>query len=746
MRNRLIAPIACLALAIVAPATAADAPQAAVPAAPAVRTQLPDEHPYQQDLRKYLASLTEKDFEHGVKELPFVAPIAGPDELYRTWLLTLEFPRIGRKRSAPSTNLPSVQFTLAAIENPTLGIIRPACWPEPAAWLANWNYKGNPYFGSRAMKLRAFVTASVLMLMTDDLQEHSPAPKDTRSDWFGPHLIAYAYTYNATRDVLPPEARTPFETCLKKMMQRVTTWGPRRDETHFDIATTLGMRLAADAMKDAESAKLAEAYAKRIFSDDWYYNPAGYFTDQGCIDGGFNGMSLYWGTWLALAAPDWPFVQEAVKKAWRLRGYLALPEPDGAVVGPAHFNARTSSDVVKDQWDWPFRAVAASFLTDDAACQAKSPTAAQLETGPAAVVAEAGAQIKEKPGSGEYVPNEKLKSAPWHWALWPDSAVFPMNNYAYDFYSKGYFAHRQELEKSASPFLKYPFAREGTFTEVFGKVFLIAKRPAFGVIIHTGPVSEFQGAGHIPFTGPYGLSGGSLSAFWTAKTGTVLLGRRGGMTFPNSTIANFDPPELWRAWPVHAVTGVTAAGKVFTSARIQKPDVVYEFDGPVARAKAAGVIPSVTVGQDKSLEGKINYARTFALDEKGLHIETTISGDGQDEIAELYEVLPVFLRELERQPKAVPTRIEFQIDGKWMAATDHFSAGVQAVRLTRFAGAAEIRFDQPRRVKLSPADWNDKFLGHASCRNVLIDLLENGDKPARLKNAKTAGYRIQPGM
>ena len=728
MLNRLLTSIVCVLLTMAASTIAADPPKPAVPVTPALRTKLPDEHPYQQELRKYLASLTEKDFDHGVKELPAVIPVSDPDELYRTWLLTLEFPRIGRKRSAPSTNLPAVQFTLAAIENPELGIIRPACWPEPAAWLANWNYKGNPYYGSRAMKLRAFVTASVLMLMTDDLQEHSPAPKDTRSDWFGPHLIAYAYTYNATRDVVSAEGRAAYEACLKGMMRRVTTWGPRRDETHFDISTVLGMRLAADAMRDPESARLAEAYARRIFSDDWYYNPAGYFTDQGCVDAGFQGMSLYWGTWLALAAPDWPFVQDAVKKAWRLRGYLALPEPDGAIVGPAHFNARTSSDVVKDQWDWPFRVVAASFLTDDAACQAKFPSAEQLQNGPVAAVGEAGAQIKEKPGSGEYVPNEKLKSSPWHWSLWPDSPNFPMNNYAYDFYSKGYFAHRMELEKSASPLLKYPFARDGTFTEAFGKVFLIAKRPAFGVIIHTGPVSEFQGEGHIPFTGPFGLSGGSLSAFWTPEAGTVLLGRRGGMTFPNSKIANFDPPELWRTWPVHAVTGATTAGKVFTSARIQKPDVSYEVDGPVARAKATGVIPSVTMGQDKSLEGKISYARTFELDNKGLHIETTISGDGQDEIAELYEVLPVFLRELERQPKAVPTRIEFQVDGKWMTATDQFSANVQAVRLSRFAGAVRIQFDRPQRVKLSPADWSDRFLGHASCRNVLIDLLENGDK------------------
>ena len=739
-------------------ALAAAAPAAGAPAAtaPAIQTRLPDETPYQQELRKFLGSLTEKDFEHAVKEPPKVVSISNPDDLYRTWLLSLEFPRVGMimhgGRNAAGVSLPASQFTLATIEDSKQGVLRPAIWPEPTAWLANWNYPGNPYYGSRALKLRAFVTATVDMLMMDDRQQHSTLLMHLRSDWFGPHLVMYGYTYAAVRDVIPPAARAAYEACLKTMMRRVSARGPQGDEGYFDICAVLGMRLAANAVNDPESSKIAEAYAKRFFNDPWYYNSAGYFPEQGCYDAGFNGLSLYWATWLALAAPDWPFVQEAVKKSWRLRGYLVLPEPDGALLGASHFNSRTGSDVVKDQWDWPFRVVAASFLTDDAACQARFPTGDELKAAAEAAVLTLKPQVLDYPGN----PNmQRLTSGPWRWQLYPDTFDFPTSNYAFDYYPKGYFAHREDLARANSPLLKYPFQRGDTFVEAFAKVFLIAKKPTFGVVVHSGPVSEFQGEGHVEFTGPYGLSGGSLSAFWTPATGAVILGRRSGMQFPDRTPASFDLPEAWRTWPVHAVSGATPApkvspgqppvpGKFFTSARIQNPEAVYTLDKAQSTVKVAGTIPAVTIGTEKVLKGKIDYSRTFALDDKGLSVETTVSGDGQDTLGELYEVLPVFLREAMLQPKAVPTTIEFECGGKWVAATDAYLADVQAVRLTRFKGSVVIRFDRPRRVKLSPADWTDSFLTRATCRNVLVDLLESGDKPTTVKDARTVGYRIEP--
>src|SRR5213076_2911514 len=113
---------------------------------------------------------------------------------------------------------PSAQFVLKHIESPADGkVIQPAVWAEPIVWLANWKYAGNPYQGSRALKLRAFVHVAIDMMMMDEQQEFSKAKLFHRADWFGPHLLMYAYTYEGVKDVLPEAARKAYEAGLRKM-------------------------------------------------------------------------------------------------------------------------------------------------------------------------------------------------------------------------------------------------------------------------------------------------------------------------------------------------------------------------------------------------------------------------------------------------------------------------------------------------------------------------------------------------
>lgn len=731
-RRRLAALLAfaIVALSLAGPTFAADAP---------LRTRLPDEKPYQQALRAHLATLTEKDFTHGVTEPVKAVTPANADDAYRLWLLTLDLPRVGvimhGARLAPGATLPPSQFILANIEDPVRGIIQPAIWPEPLTWLANWNYPGNPYFGSRALKLRAFVAASVDMLMFDDLHLHSAAPMHNRADWFAPHLLMYAYVFNATHEVLASEAAAAYRECLKGMMKRVAAWGPRHDENYLDTISVLAMRLAATAVGDADSMKLAETYARSYFNDPDCFNPAGYFPEQGCLDAGFNGLSLYYATWLALAALDWDFAQEAAKKAWHIRACLIFPEPDGKLTGPSHFNSRTGSDAAIDQWDFAFRVVAASYLTPEAMAQARFPDEEQLKAAPSKVAGAVESQVHNYPGDKNL---QRETSGPWRWMLYPNSPQFPMTNVAFDFYPKGFYARRAKLAAENAPALKFPFARDGDFTETFGSALLAAKRPTYGVIIHTGPVSEFKGEGHVEFTGPYGLSGGSLSGFWTRETGPVILGRRAGMQFPNNPTPNFDLPEKWRSWPVNAVAGSTSAGKLFTSARIQQPKAAFEGE----KVTVSGTIPPGAIGSDKALTGKIDFTRRFTVRSSHLEVETTLTGDGADSIAELYEVIPVYHRNAMGQPETVRTTIEFKAGGKWSPATEQFTEGVEAIRLSRFTGSVLITFDKPRRVKLAP-EWVDGFMSRATCRNVLIDLLESGDTPAAVKESRTVHYKIE---
>src|SRR5262245_51646541 len=155
---------------------------------PAGRKGLPQAHEYQKQLRAYLATLTEKDFEPPRDRKIELAGDMDADEQFRLWVLSLDPVRIGNKRSAPSVNLPSKQFLLSHIESPTdQTVIQPHVWTEPLVWLANWKYPGNPYHGSRALKLRAFVFAAQDLMMMDEQQEFSKAPLFHRSDWFAPH-------------------------------------------------------------------------------------------------------------------------------------------------------------------------------------------------------------------------------------------------------------------------------------------------------------------------------------------------------------------------------------------------------------------------------------------------------------------------------------------------------------------------------------------------------------------------------
>jgi len=734
-------------------------------ARPAGRKGLPQEHDYQKQLRAYLATLSEKDFEPLRGKAIEVAANPDADERLRMWVLSLDVPRVGNKRCPPSVNWPAARFTLKSIESPAdQTVVQPSAWAEPLVWLANWNYPGNPYYGSQALKLRAFVVAVEDLMMVDEQQESSKAPMFHRADWFGPHLLTYAYTCSGIKDILPEAPRKAFAAGLKKMVLRVNGWGPRGDETYLDIQSALAMTILFQTLDDAELKPVMEAYVKKFMTPGEFYNPAGYFADQGCFDTGFNGLTLYYATWLAELAPkDWTWARESVAQAWKLRGYLMLPEPDDKsalgekrfLLSPTHMTLRTSSAVYFDQWNWPFRQIAAAYLTDAAFCQARWPTPEELRNGPGSAVGGVMGELNENPqdprpgvAHNVFLKTEDLgilPTSPWAWRLYPGSPVFPMVNYAAEHYPNGFAARLAALQAQNSPLLKLPFERPGTFIEPFGKGFLIVKTGSYGAILHTAPVSEISGKEVFEWPGaPYGLSGGTLSAFWTPATGSAILGRRGGMSNPGGQPTNFDKPEDWRNWPVHAVIGSTGGERFFTSARIQKPESTYAVNGDQATVKVGGVIPAAPLGTDKSLSGKLEYTRTFNIAPGALRVETSVQGDGADRIAELYEAIPAFHREGSIEPETVAAKIELQTSGGWTTAAPTFTNLVTAIRITRFAGAIAIQLDRPRRVKLSPAETGPGFLTGGVSRNILIDLLENNDQPAVVKDARTIRYTIAP--
>jgi hypothetical protein len=95
------------------------------------------------------------------------------------------------------------------------------------------------------------------------------------------------------------------------------------------------------------------------------------------------------------------------------------------------------------------------------------------------------------------------------------------------------------------------------------------------------------------------------------------------------------------------------------------------------------------------------------------------------------------------QVKNARVTVQFQVADQWLDATPRPQADVQAVRVERHNGAVLLTFDRPRSVQLAPRDWTDGFQTHATCRTLLVDLLDNAGK-ARAIDSAALRYTLAP--
>ena len=730
----------------------APAPAAATPAAPEATVQLPQEHEYQRTLRTYMATLTAKDFDPGVTEKLTVAPAdADPEVNFRNYILSLMLaPLVGDKRGVPSVNSPAKLYTLAEIERAK--IMAPPCVADAMMSFTLWKYPGNTFYNNRALKLRAFVTGAVHLIMLDDHLTKNPA--GGRSDWYAYELINWGMGYAAFKNELPPEVQKAYAQGLRRMAERILAWGPRGEEPNLDMIVPIGLWYASQAIGDPAFTAKCEAEARKLLSDPKFLHPAGYWVERGGIDTGFGGQATVFVVWAALAS-NWDFAKQAVEKIYRLRAHLDLPEPDGTHTGPSAFNARIGTAAYTDQWgNAGVREYGAAMITDEAAYTYPLPTDKEMQDGATARIAWQNRMlfdelrntyVKTADGGHHYLTNDELKSGPWKRAMWLNWQ-FPLSvNATFDHYKPGAYAHMVALAKANSPMLKSPFLRGETFLRDFAKAFFVTRQPTYAAILHTGPIGRQKlEDGLFQWKGQLGFGGGQLSAFWTPESGTVLVARRSAQNW--DTV--LDKPEEWRNLPIHAVSGVTTDGKTFTSGRIADPVIVSDIKGAVGTVAASGKISTDPKAINEIVEGTIGYQRKFEIAAGFVRVETSIDATPSVEAAELYESLPVLHNEGilhqgpgPKQDAKIAATIEFMVDGKWAPATTT-AVKATAVKISRFKGAATVTFEQPQRVKLSPKAWADAYLSRASCQNVLIDLLNNGDKPSPIKATKIA-YRIE---
>ena len=765
---RLVSLLVCGFLA----GTGIAADPAALPAAATdavVRVTLPQDHAYQVVLRNYLAALKESDFTVPLAPVGFDEAWVKDDEsLHRLWILSLAMPQtLGLTMAADN-------FLLAKIEHPD-GIRmlngsdpdakdpkRAAFRTEPGdtAWWASWDYPGNPYKGSRAVRNRAFVMAAVDMIMLDHLHESGKdwVANGRRSDFLGGTLNWLAHVYREVRADLPAPVQAAYETGLAKFVGLLNEWGPTSVNDNMDMKALPALAYVIETFKEGPLVEQSRAYMTRVLP---LFHPAGMIRDAGGLEASYNGIALYDLAWAAAVSKQ-PELLTTLRRESDLKAHLALPEPDGVNwFGPSHFNARTSADMAADQWDMPPRDIAIAMRTDEALYLMSG---GRWKYGPRWAAADHEVMLKAVSSAFDRLNKNALQPSPlrfsgWKECHWGSRAA----SYAHDYYRKGFYQRLRDLDAAKDPLTLPPFSRPGaTFVRAFPDpatkdipaqdrdTFLVARFADYGVVIYTGPLG---------WSSYMNFAGGALSAFWTPTGGSMLLSRSGHGSEPETTRQTWAD---WKVWPTHALSGTTASGKAFSSARMGRrgaETVKYDVSAESATVTYAGPLgvkeipikdKSAKSAQEGCITGKVSFQRRFEVSAKGIAIETKLESDGSDQVTDLCEILPILLKDTSRQaprwrPKDqgdVPQRVRFQVGEALVDPPAGFLDGVTAVRIDRFAGSAMIRFKAPQRVRLGET-WTDNYQSGMAVRNLLIDLLGQHDKPVPLPNV-TLRYRIEP--
>lgn len=689
---------------------------------------LPREYPWQKKLHQHLATLRVDDFVLHQHELRFPAEYAQTetDRIYRDWIV-LGHP--GREPVTAGFRAEPGHFVLSSIEGDEI-----RCFPEPAAlaWWVQFDFPGNPYAGSKAGMRRALVIAIVDMLM---LETAHVVPYTIKPDFMGANLGTWAYTYQVCKEQLPAVAREAFREGMLHYFTLMERIAPRDGNSNMDMRELATLAELDHVFKgDAAMHRRIINLARRILfgspergpatSDPrrGTFHPAGYIGEADGPETSYNGISLFHLAEAAMISrgdPDWDaFMPEVIRRMVRFKAYNTFPEPDGNHEGPSSWSTRTNDPYTRDQRDRPWRPFAEAMLTDEAlfrlridphSYDGRALGLASRET-MLDDIRKAIDRFNRKPRQPE---KWKADAAPvWREDHWPEDLP-----YTWDHYVKGSHDRFTKLVEAGNPMLLPPFERATDFNESFDEEFWMAKRGDWGFQVEAVPhMSRSYDKG-----GSGALAGGSLATFWTKKSGVVLLGR-----LPDKW--NYVTWDKIEQWPTHHLWGRTKGGPAFSSARQWHPWTRFEPANQPTVVRVFGELgPRQTVEVEDSLEnGHVYYRREFELRANGLHVHSEILSRGTDEVAELWETIPVFLNPGPRG-RSADTEVEFHGKTAWQPGSTTPVAGVRAVRARRFAGGVVIEFDQPQRVSLS-AEFTTGYQKKDKFRNLKIDLLGGATK------------------
>ena len=717
--------------------------------------QLPQNHSWEVTLRNYMKTLTTSDFQVAIKSFSYNSSwTTSNDTLYHWWLAMNALP------SEKEILMDPKYLLLSSIEGSDgkihMRIGRGYYSVLGAAWWADFNYPGNPYYNNKAIKLRALIPAMVDMMMLTQAHE---AGQYTRSDFAGGNLLMYAYAFYVGKDALPDNVQQAYATGMLSMMQDISKWGPTGIFGDMDGFAAVGMWYAAKALNSPTVTQEAENYTDRLIKR-WFFN-AGYMGHGNGYDPAYDGIDLYFYSWAERISGYQP-LKKVLNKVLYLKEYLTVPDPDGYWNGPSHWATATSAPVSGDLWGGYERDVSDAMISDHALplvlgngvnlynahqqqLRAIPPDRSFMQQGQPRNIS-----IIDYLNNRNQIQSNDEGFVPSIWGQGHWVETIPVI-YMYDGYKPGFYNKLISLKNNNSPLLQAAFSRKGNFIKIFSNnvnypdscTFVSTKLGGYGAIIHTGRLSNWGGA-----TGVLsGLSGGALSTFWTPSTGAVINGVAGG--YQNNNKDQQDTWNDWQEWSVNTISGVNGNGKPFSAARDRFPKAksTVAGDSTSATVIATGQIGSNIDGgrtaPNGAIQGKVDYNRKFDINPSGVTITSTISSDGADKIKELWEMIPVFLKQIGDNSS---TAITLQINnGKWVSATSSLTQDVTAIQLKRFSGAVNITFTNPQSVKLSGIRTLTYQVG-VSTQNIMIDLLHSNGSTVAFPKQTSVTYTIAPSV
>jgi len=592
--------------------------------------------------------------------------------------------------------------------------------------------QGNPYYRNPAVGRRVLVAAATDMMMYDRDMDRG---QKCNNHYIGGAMQAWLYAYEQCQEVLDEKAKDAFHQGFSRMLDRIYKWGPQ------DVCTNMSMRSVATAAhlyalskdlavrdKAIRATRLllfgaGDGSVEKCDSDRGAFYLAGYVGENDGPETTYNGVSHYHileARASTLGDPAWDFLDPVLERMTDFAMFQRFRDPDGMVEGPSGYACRTGGSYVR----WQRMRAWANATWADLYTGARPILQKQMKA-PAAMISETQQRLRTKAMTtlDTTVPPAWANDHSEHWQ--PDVPCYP---------SQGWYQRLYELDAKNDPSMTPPFERQDFF---FSKPFGPPGQEEFWAYKNTDGNTDFGFfLEHVPRSWPYGSwAGGSMQAFWTRKTGILILCRHNFKdTDDFSTIAT---------WPTDHVWYVTASGQACSTAKYYNKAGKAEVKGTFTGTKPFVEIQVGFATSGKSKCSGTVHTRYEALP-NGARVVKALTDSVAEPVREAWSTIPVFLCATgEGRRQSEDTTIEYQVDGVWKTlGTDLVETA--CLRLGRNFGQGPqygyIAFAAPQRAKLSPQVWLQTYQGSLRLRSIHLDLKGSGD---RLAKGARVEYAVQ---